>query len=68
MRTLLLRRSNALHYATVFVATVFVFGVALTTTRTAVAQPPADSSSEDAAPGRVVIERLGDPDPVPVAE
>ena len=68
MRTLLLRRYNALHYATVFVATVFVFGVALTTTRTAVAQPPADSSSEDAAPGRVVIERLGDPDPVPVAE
>ena len=48
-------------------APVFVLGVALTATRSAVAQPPADSPSDDETPGRVVIERLGEPDSVPDA-
>ena len=59
MKTWLLRGFLSAH----FVATIAV-GILLTATQHTVAQPPsdADSSSSDEAPGRVVIDRLGDPD------
>jgi len=44
-----------------------VAGVLGTTTQVAVAQPPADSTSDDEAPGRVVIEQLSEPESAPLA-
>ena len=59
MKTFLLRGFLSAH----FVATIAV-GILLTATQQTIAQPPsdADSSSSDEAPGRVVIDRLEDPD------
>ena len=65
MKTWLLRGFLSAH----FVATIAV-GILLTATQHTVAQPPsdADSSSSDEAPGRVVIDRLGDPDEASVSQ
>jgi hypothetical protein len=62
MKTTLLRHSLAAR-----IASAIVLGFALTVPRAVVAQPPADSTSEDETPGRVVIERLGEPDSDPSA-
>ena len=64
MKTFLLRGFLSAH----FVATIAV-GILLTATQPTIAQPPSDaeSSSSNEAPGRVVIDRLGDLEEDPAA-
>jgi vitamin B12 transporter len=59
MKTFLLRGFLSAHFVT-----TIAIGILLTATQQAIAQPPADaeSSSNDETPGRVTIDRLGDPD------